>query len=80
MKSRLSITMIWFVLTSSALGFAALCRLSPFPSREIAPVNVADATTALPKRVYCDNGTRRQYSNVHRAWVCFTELTPSSTN
>jgi hypothetical protein len=80
MKTQLSFTFAGCVLAILALGFTAVSQLSAVPFREIVQVRIAEAAGIPSNRYYCCAGKNGQYSAVHGAWVCPTELLPMETN
>jgi hypothetical protein len=79
-RSQLSFGMMGFVLASPVLGFSAGHYLSYLLSPETAPTTLTWPAPAQPNRIYCENGTGGQYSNVHHGWVCLTERKPAPEN
>jgi hypothetical protein len=79
-RSQLSCSMMGFVLATPVLGFSAVRYLSYLPSSETAPATLSWPAPAQPNRIYCENSTGRQYSNVHHGWVCLTERKPAPEN
>lgn len=80
MKGQLSYSVMGIVLATAALGFIAVRQLPALPSREaIWPIlNLTPANQQ--RRIYCDDGDSRQYSNTHHGYVCPTEYLPRPGN
>ncbi len=60
--------------TAAALSLTAAAGLSSLPSWESLAAGKAAPGTA--RAIYCPGTGNRQFSNIHRAWVCGTEAAP----
>jgi hypothetical protein len=63
-------------LAVAALSFTIAAGLSALASGE--SLSAGAAAPRLTKPIYCPDGENRQFSNIHHAWVCRTELAPRS--
>ncbi len=82
MKSQLTIAVAGIAFAVAAFGFATAGRLSSFPAAEAgsASLRLAGLNGSLANQIYCHDGETRQYSKLHRGWVCLTELGPRAAN
>ena len=70
MKAQLSLTALWLAPALAVLAFATVDHLPSFAVPRSNLARIAEASDS------CGIGVKGQYSNVHHAWVCSTELTP----
>jgi hypothetical protein len=62
-----------------AVAVAALSFTIAAGPSALAPMESLSAGAAAPrltKPIYCPDGENRQFSKIHHAWVCSTELAP----
>ena len=76
MKSQLSFTTIGLIPSLALLAIATVGHAPPFLSQETVQVSVAAPNDSPARHSFCESGAKAQYSNVHRGWVCSTELAP----
>jgi hypothetical protein len=73
MKSQDFVFAAAMAVTAAAMSLTAAAGLSALPSWESLAAGKAAPSTA--KAIYCPATGNRQFSNIHRAWVCGTEVT-----
>ena len=76
MKAQLSLTALWLAPALAVLAFATVDHLPSFAVPRSNLARIAEASDSPNNHSSCGIGIKGQYSNVHHAWVCSTELTP----
>jgi hypothetical protein len=74
-------------LSPKGLALATFCLLALAYATAVHPLTlsslqtVPDTTATDPElsrnHIYCDGDVRASYSNIHKGWVCPTELSPT---
>lgn len=72
MKGQLSLSTMAIASLAAALGIYAACHLLVLAPAD-ASVTLSWTASAGSNRIYCGDGRRGQYSNIHHGWVCSTE-------
>jgi hypothetical protein len=76
MRSREFVAAAVIVLVAAVSSLTAAGGLAALSLRE--SLGARQAAPNQTKLIYCPEGENRQFSNIHHAWVCGTELAPAA--